>query len=354
MAADGGAGYFGIFVIAWGQTEIDGLRQPRPDDLAVGSHWCWRGSPVRVDGPPDVLMLRDAAAEADRRRRAARVVRKLLGEGLAPPPRDLPRGEEDNGHERGFEVSDGRRSYALTIVGRGSETLLVASGALPPRDTDLWVLSISGQDPPRFDAGREGVICFVPGTRIATPDGPRLIEAIRPGDSILTRDDGPQEVLWTGCRRLTGARMHALPNLRPVRIRSGAMGEDRPEGDLVVSPHHRLLVRGPRARLLFGEPEILVAAADLVDGHGIRIKTGLREVSYIHLLTRRHEVVWANGVETETFLPGDADLGRLEAGARAALLDLLPGLERDPAAYGPAARRCLSAPETAILRHAAA
>lgn len=353
MAADGGAGYFGIFVIAWGQTEIDGISPARPGDLAVGSHWCWRGAPIRVDGPPGVLRLRDAAAEAERRQRAARVVRKLLGEAL-PPPRDLRPGDADTGAERGFEVSDGRRTYALTIVGSGAETLLVASGTLPPRDSDLWVLSVSGEDPPRPEDGGDGVICFVPGTRIATADGPRPIETIRPGDRILTRDDGPQEVLWTGSRRLTGARMHALPGLRPVRIRSGVMGEGQPDGDLVVSPHHRLLVRGPRARLLFGEPEILVAAADLVDGRGIRVETGLREVCYIHLLTERHQVVWANGVETETFLPADADLGRLEAGARAALLDLLPGLDRDPAAYGPAARRCLSAPETAILRHALA
>jgi hypothetical protein len=199
-----------------------------------------------------------------------------------------------------------------------------------------------------------GVICFVAGTHLLTPEGPRPVELIGPGDSVLTRDNGAQEVRWSGYQRLSGARLFAMPHLRPIRIRSGAMGEDRPEGDLLVSPEHQLLLRDTQARDLFNEPEVLVAARDLVDGRTIRPEAGLRDVTYVHLLTARHEIVWANGVEAETFHPAGADLRLLAPGERGALSGVAPGVERDPFAYGGYARRTLSAPEAAILRFAAA
>ncbi|HCE71257.1 MAG TPA: type I secretion protein, partial [Ruegeria sp.] len=36
----------------------------------------------------------------------------------------------------------------------------------------------------------ENIICFTPGTLIATAHGPRAIETLRPGDLIVTRDHG--------------------------------------------------------------------------------------------------------------------------------------------------------------------
>ncbi|MFA5582109.1 MAG: Hint domain-containing protein, partial [Paracoccaceae bacterium] len=35
-------------------------------------------------------------------------------------------------------------------------------------------------------------LCFTPGTLIDTPDGPRLVEDLRPGDLVLTADHGAQ------------------------------------------------------------------------------------------------------------------------------------------------------------------
>mgnify|MGYP003561850666 FL=1 len=42
------------------------------------------------------------------------------------------------------------------------------------------------------------LICFANGTRIATPRGERPVEDIRPGDRVMTRDNGPQPVRWAG------------------------------------------------------------------------------------------------------------------------------------------------------------
>ena len=173
---------------------------------------------------------------------------------------------------------------------------------------------------------------------------------LRPGDSILTADHGPQPVLWMGQRRVTGARLYVMPHLRPIRIRAAALGGGRPDVDLHVSPHHRMLLRGRAADALFGTPEVLVRACDLVDRHGISVDTAVREVTYVHVLLESHQVVFANGVETESFHPHGAGLDTLDPVQREALATVLP----DPAGYGGFARRPLSVSEAAILRHEAA
>ncbi|MCP4818938.1 MAG: Hint domain-containing protein, partial [Shimia sp.] len=153
---------------------------------------------------------------------------------------------------------------------------------------------------------RSGVICFTPGTVIATPQGPRKIEDLREGDCVQTRDNGAQPVQWIGSRRMTGARLFAMPKLRPIRIRAGALGIDRPDQELVVSPDHRMLVRGAAAQALFNSDEVLVAARDLVNGSTVAVDHALREVTYVHLLLPGHEILWANGVESESFHPASA------------------------------------------------
>jgi hypothetical protein len=139
------------------------------------------------------------------------------------------------------------------------------------------------------------VICFAEGTRIATPDGPRAIETLRPGDRVLTADHGPQPVLavWRGERPGIGP-------YTPVVIPEGALGATR---DLRVSQNHRLLVGGPLVDLLFAVPEALVMAKSLAGHAGIRA-TPVPAVAYRHLRLDQHEIVTAEGVPAETFFPG--------------------------------------------------
>ncbi|MFN0115877.1 MAG: Hint domain-containing protein [Paracoccaceae bacterium] len=350
------AGYRGCFVIPLSATEIDGFAPPPGDALRVGALWRWQGEPVRVDGPGNVLLLHDAPAEADRRRRAARVVRRLLGQALPSPAAGRP---DEAGPDGGFVVSDGRASWSMRLVEAPGGRLLFCAGALPPRDTELWVVS---RDQVRATgavtagaAGAEGVVCFTPGTWVATPSGDRPVESLLPGDRVLTRDNGAQDVLWSGRRRFSGARLHAMPWLRPIRIREGALGGGRPPGDLVVSPGHRILIGGRRAaRALWNEDEVLVAARNLTGARGIGVETGMPEVTYVHILTARHEIVRSNGVWTATFHPAEADLTGLSPGEREGLSALMPGIEADPFAYGGFARRSMGVAEAAILMHRAA
>lgn len=350
-------GFKGTFVISWSQTDVDGLSTAPLDALDVGAAWSWHGEAVRVDGPSQLLRLDMAKGEADLRRRAARSVRRLVGAAVQHRT-DVDAVEVDEPlMDSSFVVTNGVQSYTVTLieVGPGQRPLLMFVDELPPRNTDLWVVhhslaSMAAPDQPSDG----GVICFTPGTRIATPEGPRLVESLREGDWVQTRDNGAQEVLWIGARRMSGARLFVMPKLRPVRIKAGALGIDRPEEELLVSPEHRMLVRGAAAQALFNTSEVLVAARDLVNGSTIITDMAVREVTYVHLLLSNHQVLWANGVETESFHPANAALSALDDRDRLRLLQLLPGLERDPLSYGGYARRNLSTPEAAILAHEAA
>ena len=120
-----------------------------------------------------------------------------------------------------------------------------------------------------------------------------------------------------------------------------------------MSPQHRILIKGAVAQELFNTPEVLVAAKDLINGDTITVDLKMRQVTYIHVLLDRHQVMWANGVETESFHPASAALATLADADRKRLLASHPELEYDPHTYGSFARRNLSASEAAILNHAA-
>jgi len=350
-------GYRGTFVISWTQTEVDGLRNAPKSALGVGSSWRWSGNTLRVDGPPDVLLLERGAEETDIRKRAAKVVHRLVGAALYAGQTEQFTGD-DPMLNVGFEVTDGHDSWVVTLIDVAPNTppLLMFVNAPPPEDVDLWVVRAAMQAGHlnRLTDQPTGVICFTPGTRIRCRDGDKLVQDLREGDHIQTRDNGMQEVLWIGARHITGARLYAMPELRPVRIRTGALGLDVPEDDLIVSPQHRLLVRGLRARDLFNTDEVLVTAEDMIDHRRVVLDHSLREVTYVHMLLERHEVVWANGVETESFHPAAAALETVEAGQRARLMEMFPQLESDPGAYGAYARRTLSAAEATIMQGMAA
>lgn len=346
----------GLFVISWTQTETDGLAAAPLDVLDVGAHWRWTGQAVRLDGTGTRLRLEAAEGAAEMRARAARMVRRLLGEALqAAPPESEPTDPGLEPPERGFTLTDGRHAYVATLIEdalSGARLVLFADG-MPPPGTDTWVLrqALGSARRATAPAAQGGLICFTPGTMLATPGGRTRIEDLRPGDRILTRDAGPQEIVWTGQRRMTGARLHAMPELRPIRFRGDALGQGRPDAELLVSPRHRMLVRHASAQDLFNATEVLVAARDLVNGRSITVDHGLRDVTYVHVLLEQHHVVWANGLETESFHPAQTDLALIDPAQRADLLARMPGLATDPFSYGAEARRALNTPEAAILRH---
>jgi len=348
-------GFRGTFVISWAQTEVDGLAAAPVAALTVGATWQWSGETVRVDGPSEILVLGQAEETADLRRHAAHAVRRLVGRALDVGTAQRLAAPDDPVLDSGFALTDGVRSYTATLIdvpGRPSPPLMFID-CVPPAGQDLWVTHVTDHV---VHANRSGdaalsVICFTPDTRIATPTGPRLIRDIGVDDPVLTKDDGPQPVRWIGQRRMSGARLHTMPELRPIRIRAGAVNPDVPDEDLLVSPQHRMLVKGPVAEALFNTAEVLVAARDMINDHSILIDRGVPQVTYVHLLLDRHQIVFANGLETESFHPGAMPMQAIDPEQRQGLLSHVPGIDHDPSVYGASARRNLTASEAAILRH---
>ncbi|MEQ3624365.1 MAG: Hint domain-containing protein [Celeribacter sp.] len=186
-------------------------------------------------------------------------------------------------------------------------------------------------------------ICFVAGTLILTAQGERPIETLVPGDMVVTRDHGLAPLRWIGTRR-----MAVTPAIAPIRITAGALGPNMPERDLCVSPQHRVLVRGARAEMLFGASEVLVAARHLVDDARVLRDTAAQQVTYVHLMFDAHEVIYTEGLQSESLQAGPVGLASLEPAQRAEVLAIFPELEMQPGTR-PAARPELKRREAALL-----
>ena len=221
----------------------------------------------------------------------------------------------------------------LTLIGDGDAedfnfTYKVSNGD----NTDVGYVNVSS------------IPCFVAGTMIATPNGEARVEQLVPGDLVMTQDDGPQPLRWIGQRTVAAAGKFA-----PICVRANTFGSHR---ELLVSPEHRILVRDSLAELLFGEAEVLVAAKDLVNDRSVRARAG-GEVTYVHLMFDKHQVVFSEGLATESFLPGPQTEKSFEKDILDEICALFP--ELDPSTgegYSPAARRTLKHYEADLWRRA--
>ncbi|WP_170469181.1 Hint domain-containing protein [Ruegeria arenilitoris] len=189
--------------------------------------------------------------------------------------------------------------------------------------------------------GDTGPPCFTAGTLVDTADGSRRVESLKPGDLVLTQDDGPCPIRWVGGRTVAGRGRFA-----PVRIHAGAFGAER---DIFVSPQHRLLVSGWQAELLFGEAEILVAAKSLINDATIT-SAPCDIVHYVHLFFDRHQLVSTSGLISESFFPGDQALSSLDHAAADELFSLFPELRNYPQSYGPTSRPVQCGPQAAMVQ----
>lgn len=171
------------------------------------------------------------------------------------------------------------------------------------------------------------IVCFASGTRIKTPEGMRNIEDLQAGDLVVTVDRGPQPIRWAGSRSLDAIDLATETRLIPVRIKAGALGGGMPEHDLVVSPQHRILISSDIAAELTGEKEVLVAAKHLLGTDGIELATDLTEVSYHHILFDHHEIIYSEGLRTESLFTGEQAMLAMNEDAQREIVALFPQLQ---------------------------
>jgi hypothetical protein len=130
--------------------------------------------------------------------------------------------------------------------------------------------------------------CFARGTRLLTPNGYRPVEALNPGDPLITAAGDRRPVRWIGRRTLD---LSAAASARPVIIAANALGPGMPLRAVRLSPLHGVFVDG-----------VLVPVAHLVNGATIRQETARAAVTYYHIELDRHDIVLADGMACETYM----------------------------------------------------
>jgi antigen 43 len=137
-------------------------------------------------------------------------------------------------------------------------------------------------------------VCYAAGTRILAESGEIAVEDIAEADRVVTIQDGRQvlqPVKWVGHRRLDLSGHPRRDTAAPVRIARGALGENRPHRELVVSPDHGLIIDGK-----------LVPAKLLINGMTITQDLEVQSVTYYHIELDRHSILLAEGVTAESYL----------------------------------------------------
>ena len=170
------------------------------------------------------------------------------------------------------------------------------------------------------------VVCFSAEALIETSRGPVAAGDLAVGDMVRTRDAGFQPICWIMQRTFTAEDLEQAPQLRPIRIKAGALNSTSPSADLVVSPQHRMLIRSKIAMRMFGAQEVLVAAKQLMLLDGIDVADDLTEVTYVHFLLDGHQIVYANGAETESMHTGAEALKTVGKAAVEEIYTIFPEL----------------------------
>ena len=213
----------------------------------------------------------------------------------------------------------GLELYSITIgannSGNNTTTAVVTNQPLVPGVQNVFTAegNIGGGEVPYID-----LACFAAGTRIVTRHGPKQIESLKAGDLVLTMDNGFQKIRWIGHTIVA-----ALGDLAPIVFEDDAIGN---EGELVVSPNHRILMSGRKVQMVTGMDEVLVAAKFLVNDETITRRDG-GEVTYYHILFDAHEIIFSNGVPTESYFP-DAAANDEDDPQSKEILGLFPGLRK--------------------------
>lgn len=175
-----------------------------------------------------------------------------------------------------------------------------------------------GSKPTEWDINRERPFCFLAGTHLRTPEGERAVETVRAGELVLTADGTAKPIRWIGTT--ITARLFADPiRMMPIRIKAGALADNVPSRDLLVSPGHAIMVEG-----------LLVHASALVNGASIVRETDMPLLfGYYHVELDSHELLVAENTPAESFLEAVSDMRLDNFPERAALTGLGASIEME-------------------------
>lgn len=124
------------------------------------------------------------------------------------------------------------------------------------------------------------------GAPVLTDRGLRPVEALRPGDRVLTS---------AGMQRLLRQRQFSRIT-RAVYVLAGTLGHGSHRRDSLLPAGQPVLLRDWRAMALRGKRHALIPVGELVDGEFLR-DLGLMPMTFYHLHFERPGVIHADGLE---------------------------------------------------------
>ena len=137
-------------------------------------------------------------------------------------------------------------------------------------------------------------VFFAKGTRIAVQNGSlQPIETLAAGDKVITRDAGIQEIRWIG-----NQTVRADGEFAPVIIKAGTLHN---QGDLILSPEHRLFIYQQSDELGTGRAETLVRVRHLVNRRNVT-RMDATHVDYYQILFDEHQIIYAEGIAAESVM----------------------------------------------------
>lgn len=208
-----------------------------------------------------------------------------------------------------LSITDGANDFAGTISNFVGGDSIVVSGAVSYVSNGTTMQAWSGTGGTgsvlatitstsdlgtRTENTSAFTVCFAAGSRIRTEQGDVAVEELAEGQRVAVLRDGAvafTPITWIGERRINLSAHPQPQTAAPVRIRRGAVGENLPERDLLLSPDHCLFLDGK-----------LVPAKSLINGMTIVQERALPAVHYFHVEVDPHAVLLAEGLPVESYL----------------------------------------------------
>ena len=142
---------------------------------------------------------------------------------------------------------------------------------------------------------------------------------------LETRRNGMQPVLWVGSMTVyPGAAGQSADSATLTRITADSFGLGRPMPDLMLGARARLLFKGAGCQEMFGTDAGFAPARAFVDGVSAIKVQPVAPVRVYHLALHGQQVVMANGLEVETYHPGQHADMMVEPEIRDIFLGLFP------------------------------
>ncbi len=134
------------------------------------------------------------------------------------------------------------------------------------------------------------------GARVLTDQGPRPIERLRLGDTIVTQTGSPRPVRW-----LLKQDLPARGSCAPVRLRAPYFGLER---DITVAATQRVVISGIDTQYHFGQDAVLARAGSLPAHQAVQPATDEPFATFYQVLLDRHECINLSGAWVDSLYTG--------------------------------------------------